>query len=205
MRVLVACEFSGVVRNAFLRRGHDAWSCDLLPTSQPPKDRHMRRDVRSVLRDSWDLVIAHPPCTYLSKVGVRWMYSADACDGKVGVRRYNLMVQACLFFIQCLEANAPRVCVENPIMHSLAAGLIGKRYTQIVQPWQYGHKESKATGLWLRGLPALKPTTPRQERIINYKGWMNGASRAGKMSGWVRSITFSGIAKAMAEQWGGPA
>jgi hypothetical protein len=152
MRVLVACERSNTVRDAFLERGHDAYSCDIeiAKFPNPNYKRHIRGDVRPLLKEPWDLVIAHPPCTYLCNSGVRWL--------KTELGRINLMELACIFFLDCLSANAPRVCVENPIQHGYAKELIGIAPTQIIQPWQFGHGETKATCLWLKGLPNLKPT-----------------------------------------------
>lgn len=191
MRVLVACEFSGVVREAFLERGHDAWSCDILPPLYlgDPSGRHLMQDVRPLLRKRWDLVIAHPPCTYLTNSGVQFL-------GRSG--RRAAMGRGARFFLECLAANAPRVCVENPVPHGEARALIG-RYTQTVQPYQFGHSVKKITGLWLKGLPPLVPTkvvaNPRTCRSPTEGGPSPERKRQ-------RSITYSGIAAAMADQWG---
>jgi hypothetical protein len=182
MRVLIACEFSGVVRDAFLARGHDAWSCDLLPTEQPGP--HIRGDVLTVLERRWDLLIAHPPCTLLARAGARWWASAPA-----GAQ------EAALQFVRdLLAAPIPRIAVENP------PGRIGTQIRpadQYVQPWQFGHGEIKMTGFWLAGLPLLRPTcivSGRQPRVHHAAP---GADR------WKeRSRTLPGIAAAMAEQWG---
>lgn len=199
MRVLVACEFSGVVRDAFIAAGHDAISCDLLPTERPGP--HVQGDVLPLLRQPWDLVVAHPPCTFLAKSGVRWLY-----DDRAPFRtRWQDMIDAATFFRACLEANAPRVAVENPQTHGWANKIIGRPADQFVQPWMFGHPETKATGLWLRGLPRLEPTAdvreamealPRAERNrIHFEP--PGADRAKR-----RSVTFPGLATAMADQWG---
>lgn len=188
MRVLVACEFSGVVRNAFLERGHDAYSCDLYPSSGH-RGRHRRQDVRPLLREEWDLVIAHPPCTYL-------------CLANTSVFprqpwRLDRVKPAAEFFMACLDANSPRVCVENPRMHRAAMELVGARYSQIIHPWQFGHGEKKETALWLKGLPRLLPTKIVDGREERVRRIARSPSR-----GRLRSITYHGIAQAMAEQWG---
>jgi hypothetical protein len=191
MRVLVACEFSGIVRDAFIAAGHDAVSCDLLPSERPGP--HVQGNALiEAYRGTWDLMIAHPPCTYLANSGVRWLYG-----GKGTVRdpeRWSRMEDAAAFFEALLEAPIPRVAVENPIMHR-HAGL--PKPSQIVQPWQFGHPETKATGLWLRNLPPLTPTNivPGREPRVHHAS--PGPDR------WKeRSRTLPGIAAAMAEQWG---
>lgn len=150
MRVLVACEFSDVVRQAFERRGHHAWSCDLLP-SEGEGLFHIRDDVLKCLErpGGWDLMIAHPPCTYLCNSGVRWLNTVPG--------RRDRMRDAARFFIKLQRANIPLIAIENPIPHKYAKQWIGA-YSQIIQPWQFGHGETKATCLWLKGLPALMPT-----------------------------------------------
>lgn len=208
MRVLVACEYSGAVRDAFIRAGHDAMSCDLLPTDSPGP--HYQGDVRDLLGDGWDLLIAHPPCTYLCNSGVRWLtdgYTAGAATKmQRALDRWPDMVEAAVFFRELLDAPIPRVAVENPVMHGHAAKIIGARQTQVIQPWMFGHPETKATGLWLRGLPPLRETNnvrdvmltlpPKERNRIHYA--TPGPDR------WkLRSTTFSGIAAAMADQWGG--
>lgn len=191
MKVLVACEFSGRVRDAFLKRGHDAWSCDLnMDFSENGNgDRHIQANVRPLLRNKWDLVIAHPPCTYLANSGVSRF--------KTDKNRMRKMEFGAEFFNLCLQANAPRVCVENPVHHRYAKELIRKQ-DQVIQPWQFGEPVKKATCLWLKGLPLLVPTKivkPFQDIMRESPGpWR-------KM---MRSVTFLGIAEAMAEQWGSP-
>ena len=195
MRVLVACEFSGVVRDAFIAHGHDAMSCDLLPTEAPGP--HFQGDVREVLapafttlHGAWDLMIAHPPCTYLANSGVRWLHERPD--------RWPLMLDGAVFLRELLNAPVPRVAVENPVMHRYAKQVIGRGPDQIIQPWQFGHGETKATCLWLRGLPLLAPTQivdGREGRV-----WKESPSE----DRWKkRSITYPGIADAMAAQWGG--
>lgn len=199
MRVLIACEFSGTVREAFRALGHDAWSCDLL-TSADDSRHHFRGDVLDVLRltGPWDMMIAHPPCTYLASSGLHW-----------NKRRPERAAQteAALDFVQALmSAPVPRVAVENPI------GCISSRIRkpdQIIQPWMFGDDASKATCLWLQGLPPLIPTDVlpggRAARRANQT-----ASGQNKLppspDRWaLRSITYPGIAAAMAAQWGGQA
>lgn len=188
MRVLVACEWSNTVRDAFLRRGHDAYSCDLQRAEHPNPNwrRHIRGDVRPLLREPWDLVIAHPPCTYLCNSGVRWLTEEPG--------RVERMADALLFFRECLECNSERVCVENPVMHGYASRYVPTP-SQIIQPWQYGHPETKATCLWLKNLPQLKPSDIVEGRW----GRIRHLGSAGSKE---RSRTYQGVADAMAEQWG---
>ena len=190
-KVLVACEFSGTVREAFKAQGHDAWSCDLLDTEIP--GQHYKCDVLDVLDKGWDLMIGHPPCTYLANSGVRWLYNK-----KTGMnqQRYDELVRGCDFFKSLLCSNIPRICIENPIPHKHAKEIIMIDYTQIIQPWQFGYGETKATCLWLKNLPKLIPTnivSGRQPRV-------HQASPSPDR--WkVRSRTNQCVADAMAEQW----
>lgn len=196
LRVLVACEYSGVVRDAFLALGHDAMSCDLLPTDKPGP--HYQGDVRDVLGDGWDLMVAHPTCTYLTKAGVRWLYERPG--------RWKDMVEGAVFFRELLNAPIPRVAVENPQMHRYATQIIGAKHTQMVQPWMFGHPERKGTGLWLRGLPALVPTDDVREQMLALplKVQHRIHYAAPGPDRWkIRSTTYVGIGAAMAEQWGG--
>ena len=197
MRVLVACEYSGVVRDAFRDLGHDAMSCDILPTERPGP--HYQGDALDLRSEPFDLVIAHPPCTYLSNSGVRWL-SADPA-------RWPLMFDGAEFFAAFWEFNTPRLAVENPVQHGYARRVHGKgKATQYVQPWMFGHPEQKAAGLWLRGLPKLQPTN-------DVRADMEGLAASQRQRIWSlppgpdrwkeRSATFPGIAAAMAEQWGG--
>lgn len=180
MRVLVACEFSGAVRDAFAERGHDAWSCDLLPTEKPGK--HFQCDVLEVVEMGWDLMIAHPPCTHLAVSGARWFREkADEQE------------QALEFVKALMLAPIPRICIENPV--SVISGRLCKP-DQVIQPWQFGHGETKATCLWLKGLPPLRPTNVVEGREARVHRMPPGPDR------WrERSRTFEGIAQAMAEQW----
>jgi len=196
MRVLVACEFSGVVREAFCRRGHDAWSCDLRDTEIP--GQHIKGHIGNVLgRDrNWDLVIAHPPCTYLCNSGVRWLFKGGR-GNVVDDERWGRMVEAAYFFCFFRDLNLPRVCIENPIQHKYARRIIKTPYTQIVQPWQFGHGETKATCLWLKNLPPLKPTN-----VVNGRDGRIWKMPPGPERERERSKTYAGIAEAMAAQWG---
>lgn len=196
MNVLIACEFSGRVREAFLRKGHNAFSCDILPDLNNSPS-HIQRDVKEVLGWGWDLVIAHPPCTYLCSSGLHW--------NKRRPERGVLTQEAAEFFMQFIH-SAPKVCIENPI------GIMSRLYRkpdQIIQPWWFGEDANKATCLWLNGLPTLHRTQEVVPRIIEGKPrWANqtdsGQNRLGpsKDRASIRSLTYQGIADAMAEQWG---
>ena len=182
LRVLVACEFSGRVRDAFLARGHDAMSCDLLPTEVPGP--HYQGDVRDVLPDGWDLLVAHPPCTHLAVSGARHFH-----------RKKAEQAEALDFVRMLLAAPVPRIALENPV--SVISSQIRKP-DQIIQPWQFGHGEVKATCLWLVGLPPLMPTFVVAGREARVHRMPPGPDR------WKeRSRTFQGVADAMADQWGG--
>lgn len=181
MRVLVACEFSGIVREAFANRGHDAWSCDLLETER--SGQHIVGDVREIITQDWDLMIAHPPCTHLAVSGARWFKN-----------KLKEQAEALEFVSQLMSSDIPRIALENPI--SIISTKIRKP-DQIIQPWQFGHGETKATCLWLKNLPLLIPTDivdGRENRIHreppSTERWKN------------RSRTYTGIANAMVIQWG---
>ena len=197
MRVLIACEFSGVVRRAFAALGHDAWSCDLLP-AEDRSNRHIVGDARAILADGWDLLmVAHPPCTRLCNSGVRWL-SVPPPSRTLAEMHAELKAGADLF---SAFWNAPieRIAVENPVMHKYAKALIigYQPPAQSVQPWQFGHGEVKRTCLWLRGLPPLVPTDIVDGREARVHRMSPGPDR------WrERSRFFPGIASAMAEQWG---
>lgn len=189
MRVLVACEFSGKVRNAFRAAGHDAWSCDLLPADDGDR-HHIQGDVLSLLNDGWDMMIAHPPCTYLCNSGVCWLHKDKA--------RWALLEDGATFFKALLNAPIPHKAIENPIMHKYARALIGRGADQTVQPWMFGHGETKATCFWLVNMPLLVPTnivSGREQRLHRLS--------PGPMRWKERSTTYQGIADAMARQWGG--
>ena len=188
LRVLVACEFSGIVRDAFIEAGHTAFSCDIIP-SESNIGMHLLRDVIDVLDWNWDLMIAHPPCTYLANSGVTWLYRKE--------HRWKDLITGAVFFRTLLNADIPKICIENPIMHKYAVEIIGRRQDQVIQPWMFGHGETKATCLWLKNLPELIPTDiveGREQRLHRLPPSLGRAKE--------RSITYPGIAKAMAKQWG---
>jgi hypothetical protein len=196
MRVLVACEYSGAVRDAFRELGHDAMSCDLLPTDV--EGPHYQGDVFDVIDDDWDLMVAHPPCTFLCNSGVRWL-STD-------ITRWPHMIDGAVFFRRLLEAPIPRIAVENPIMHGHAAKIIGRRQDQVVQPWMFGHPEKKGTGLWLKNLPPLLPTDDVRDVMATLPKSVTDRihmASPGPDRWKLRSTTYAGIAAAMASQWGG--
>lgn len=199
MRVLVACEFSGIVRDAFAARGHDAWSCDLLPTERP--GNHIQDDVLNHLDDGWDLMIAHPPCTYLTLAGVRHLHDhVKSVNGKrakvFGAARWEAMREGAAFFNVLKNASIARIAIENPTPHRYARELIG-RYQQRIQPWYFGEPETKGICLWLKGLPPLMATIIETTRIARCHLMSPGPDRARE-----RSRFFPGVAKAMADQWG---
>lgn len=185
MKVLVACEYSGAVRDAFIRGGHEAMSCDLLPTDAPGP--HYQGDVRDLLDYPWDLMIAHPPCTHLAVSGARH-FEEKRKDGR--------QQSAVSFFMMLARARIPRIAIENPvcIMSSM-----WRKPDQTIQPWMFGHGETKATCLWLKNLPPLRPTNivPGREARIHR---MPPSEDRWKL----RSATYQGIAEAMADQWGNP-
>ena len=193
MKVLVACEYSGRVRDAFIAKGHDAMSCDLLPTDVPGP--HYQGDVLDIINDGWDLMVAHPPCTYLCASGLHW-----------NTRRPERAAQteaAIQFVSNLMDANIPKIALENPI------GCLSTRFRKpdcIIQPFQHGHAESKATCLWLNNLPPLKPSKIMEKPASGR--WLNQtASGQNKLTPsadrWkIRSLTYQGIAEAMANQWG---
>jgi hypothetical protein len=188
VRVLIACEFSGVVREAFRARGHDAWSCDLLP-SEDDSPNHIQGNAFDLLDDNWDMMIAHPSCTYLCNSGVRWLHTKPG--------RWTLMEKAANDFKRFLDCRIKRKAVENPVMHKYATAIIGRRADQFVQPWWFGHPEIKATGFHLDGLPPLKPTQIVAGRYARVHRASPSPDR------WKeRSRTLMGIGKAAAEQWG---
>jgi len=188
MKVLIGCERSGVVRRAFRALGHEAWSCDLLPSDDNSK-YHIQCDVLDIINDNWTLAILHPECTYLCNSGVRWLHTQPG--------RWWKMIQAAMFFRKCLAANAAHVCVENPIPHCYAMEIIEQRYSQVIQPWQYGHGETKATCLWLHNLPPLQATNVVEGREGRIHRLPPGPNRSRE-----RSRTYQGVALAFAEQWG---
>jgi len=181
MKILIACEFSGIIRDSFIAKGHNAISCDILPTDSPGP--HYQGDVKDILNDNWDLMIAHPPCTYLATMGIYWFKDKQQEQ------------QEALDFVRTLmDAPIPKIAIENPI--SIISSKIRKP-NQIIQPWQFGHGETKATCLWLKNLPKLEPTNIVEGREPKVHMMPPGPNR------WKeRSRTYQGIADAMAEQWG---
>jgi len=203
MKVLIACEFSAVVRDAFRKRGHTAWSCDLLPCRNG-NEFHIQDDVFRVIRRQgpyrqwrFDMLIFHYPCTYLCNSGVKHLYIDGRKENGICKERWACMEKAAREFKELLECDIPLKGGENPIPHKYAVDIIGRKYDQLIQPWQYGHGETKATCLWLEGLPKLKPTkiVPGREARIHKMG-------PSPDRGLLRSITYAGIADAFAEQWG---
>lgn len=187
MRVLIGCAFSGVLRDALRRRGHDAVSCDLLPCET--LGEHIQGDVLCHLTEGWDMLIAFPPCTYLANSGVRWLWERPD--------RWEKMRKAGEFFRQILDAPIEKIAIENPIPHRYALGIIGRKYDEIVQPWWFGDGEIKATCFWLKGLPPLLGTLISPGRIPRL--YMLGESKSRSKE---RSRTYPAMAEAMAEQWG---
>lgn len=218
LRVLVACEYSGTVRRAFAARGHDAWSCDLLP-AEDRSNRHIVGDARDILNDGWDLLmVAHPPCTRLCNSGVRWLseppgkltaehYSSAEIEAYTRMSReerlafmWRKLDEGAALFSAFWNAPIDRICIENPVMHRFAKERIVnyQEFSQSVQPWQFGHGEVKRTCLWLKNLPNLVPTNIVEGREQRVHLAVPGPDR------WKeRSKFFSGIADAMADQWGG--
>ena len=197
-RVLVACEFSGTVRRAFAARGHDAWSCDLLP-AEDGSNRHIVGDARDLLGEGWDLLmVAHPPCTRLCNSGVRWLSVPPR--GRTRDEMLADLEAGAALFSAFWNAPIDRMCIENPVMHRHAKALIVNYHepSQSVQPWQFGHGEVKRTCFWLKNLPALTATDIVAGREARVHRMPPGPDR-----GKERSRFFAGIATAMAEQWGG--
>jgi hypothetical protein len=183
MKVLVACEYSGTVRDAFIKLGHDAMSCDLLPTDRPGP--HYQGDAFDIIGDGWDLMIAHPPCTHLAVSGARH-FAAKRADGR--------QQEAIAFFMALVNADIPRIAVENPVC---IMSSIYRKPDQIIQPWQFGHGETKSTCLWLKNLPLLQPSNIVKGRADRIHKMPPSPER------WkLRSTTYQGIADAMAAQWG---
>ena len=193
MKVLIACEYSGVVRDAFLKRGHDAMSCDLLPTDAPGP--HYQGDVFDIINDGWDLMVAHPPCTYLSVSGMHWTTR--------GLRDPQLTEDALAFVRRLMAAPVERIAIENPV--SVISSRIRKP-DQIIQPWWFGHDASKKTCLWLKNLPPLTPTDmlPGDAKTRRGNQTASGQNKLppSKDRWKIRSSTYPGIADAMAAQWG---
>ena len=202
MKILVACEFSGTVREAFASRGHDAWSCDIEPTDIP--GNHYQGDVMDIINDGWDMMIAHPPCTYLTVTGNKW-FKPEYKD-RFPTRQQDRQ-HAINFFMSLVNAPIDKIAIENPI------GIMSTTYkkpSQIIHPWQFGHEASKSTCLWLKGLPSLEPTDiVGKGEFVTYKSgkrmtkwYADSANKPPKERAKIRNTTFQGIANAMAEQWG---
>ena len=195
MKVLIACEYSGAVRDAFIAKGHNAISCDLLPTDKPGP--HYQGDVFDIINDGFDLMVGHPPCTYLANSGVAHLHK-DA-------KRWLELFDGAEFFKKLLNADIPKIAIENPIMHKYAKRLIGDvKQSQVVQPWMFGHTEQKATCLWLKGLPDLKETNNVKKEMMRIP--KNQRERLHYLppsaDRWkLRSTTYLGLAGAMADQW----
>lgn len=198
MNILVACEESQTVCKAFRKKGHKAYSCDVLPCSGGKPEWHIQGDVREQLDKDWDMIIAHPPCTYFANSGVCWLHKDKS--------RWDKLDKAAEFFNLFLNNKCPKLVIENPVPHKYALERIGDtKYSQTIQPWQFGHPESKRTCLWVKGLPLLKETNnvkhiyetlpKKEQQRLHYLP--PSEERA-----MLRSKTFQGIADAMAEQWG---
>ena len=196
MKILIACEYSGRVRQAFEKLGHEVLSCDFEPAEDGAAN-HYQGDIRDVLYDGWDMMIAHPPCTYLTNSGVSWLHKDP--------ERWAQLDEGAAFFKLLLDAPIPKKAIENPIMHKYAKERIGGiKQSQVIQPWMFGHTEQKATCLWLQGLPLLEPTSnvkaemmllPKRERERLH--YLPPSPTRWKE----RSRTYQGIADAMASQW----
>ena len=196
MKILIACEESQAVTKEFRKLGHEAYSCDIEPCSGGHPEWHLQQGVIPLLKEQWDLMIAHPPCTYLSNSGVSWLYRKEG--------RWQQMVDGALFFKTLLDADIPRIAIENPIMHKYAKEIIGRGQDQVIQPWMFGHPEQKATCLWLKNLPKLQPTENVKHKLKTLPDserqklhWLPPGPDRAKL----RSKTFPGIARAMARQW----
>ena len=195
MRILIGCEYSGRVRDAFIAAGHEAVSCDLLPTDVPGP--HIQGDVLDVINDGWDMMIAHPPCTRLANSGVRWLHERNL---------WGEMEEACQFYEALRNAPIPLKAIENPVMHKYARERLGGISRHVVQPWWFGEPMFKATGFELQGLPPLVPTnklTPPKPGTPEHKEWSWVHRCPPGPDRWkIRSTTPKGVAQAMANQWG---
>ncbi|MCK4843250.1 MAG: hypothetical protein KAT04_15420 [Methylococcales bacterium] len=196
MRILIACEYSGVIRDAFAAKNHDVMSCDLLPTDKPGK--HYQGNVMDIINDGWDMIIAHPPCTFMCNSGVKHLHT-DA-------KRWIKLFEAGDFFKQFLDADIPKIVIENPIMHKYGKKLIGGiKQSQVIQPWMFGHTEQKATCLWIKGLPLLTESNnvKKEMMALPKKERERVHHLPPSQDRWkLRSTTYQGIADAMAAQWG---
>ena len=202
LNVLIACEYSGIVRDAYIARGHNAMSCDLEPTEKPGP--HYQGDVFDIINDGWDMMIAHPPCTRLANSGVRWLHKPPR--GKSLEQMWKELEEGAEFYKKLRDVNIPRKAIENPIMHKYARERIEPRARQVVQPWWFGDKAFKATGFELYGLPMLEETNrlnPPLPGTEEHKAWSQCHRESPGPERWKnRSRTYQGIADAMAHQWG---
>jgi hypothetical protein len=204
MKILVACEYSGRVREAFRAKGHDVTSCDLEPADDN-SPHHVQGSVIPLLKERWDMIIAHPPCTYLTNAGVGHLYVGGKGSRQPNLLRWKLLEEGAAFFRLFLEADCDKIAIENPIMHCYGKDLIGRSQDQVIQPWMFGHMEQKATCLWLKGLEPLKPTNNvKAEMMLLPKAQRQRLHylSPGPLRWKLRSATFPGIADAMSEQWG---
>lgn len=195
--ILIGCEESGTVRDALIRRGHDAWSCDILPSRGEYTEKHIQGDIMEILYDPrWNALIAFPDCTFMANSGAKHLYNNQDKTQGINRDRLNKMVRAAMFFKTLLDAPIEKIALENPQMLGYAMDIIGKKQTQIIQPWQFGHPETKKTYLWLKGFPELEPTNIVEGREQRIWKMPPGPNRKRE-----RSKTYKGIADAMAEQW----
>jgi hypothetical protein len=193
MKILIACEYSGRVRDAFIAKGHDAISADLLPTEKPGP--HYQGDVQDILYEHWDMIIAFPPCTYLSKAGARWMFAGNELNND----RYEKALKAKVFFMKFYNHPCEKICIENTLQMKI---MKMPKHTQYIQPYMFGEPYSKKTVLWLKGLPALQPT----QIICEFTPWVQSSKHRGEYqpptkNAKDRALTFQGFANAMADQW----
>lgn len=199
MKILVACEYSGKVREAFRKQGHEVWSCDLLE-SDDKSPFHIQGDVTPLLTQGWDLMVAHPPCTYLSNSGVSWMMNKNGTIKNQD--RWNKMIEGAEFFRTLLDAPIPKIAIENPIMHKYAIEIVGRRQDQVIQPFWFGEDAKKATCLWLKNLPPLKPTNLIiKDRYANQTASGQNKLPPSKDRWKLRSETYQGIADAIGNQF----
>lgn len=201
LKILIACEESQTVTKKMRSKGHEAYSCDILPCSGGHPEWHLQQDVSELLRQEWDMIIAFPPCTFLSNAGACRLYPRK---GELDMERYKKGLMAKEFFMQFYDANCDKIAIENPVSSRVFEM---PKHTQEIQPYEHGHPFSKKTRLWLRGLPKLEPTnivektgTYLPSNTSDFKG--SGRNKGTVMGGVSRSKTFEGIADAMAEQWG---
>lgn len=203
MRVLIACEYSGRVRDAFRALGHDAWSCDVLPTEADPAF-HIEGPVQSVLHLKWDLMIGHPPCTFMANSANKHLYVGMKKENGRNEKRWKSMEEGAAFFRMLWKADIPHIALENPVMVGHARELVGVRFNQSIQPWQFGHMEVKRTCLWLKNLPPLVASNNVYDEMmkLDYRDRAKVHHEAPGDDRWKnRSRTYAGIALAMADQW----